>query len=1212
MIESNSDIPVYIQVEYSAAYALPADSGYGWCGYILPEGVQTTATLTPSEAFNNQNGHFLFAPEEPLALKSNPKTFLSSFYTFIDQVGGGNFVGRALLWLPKAILPDVDDFDRYGIRFVEGTIISPGWTVKNNLNIHLGSHLRFYINNGCTVSYDEGLNAIQFKTGSVTTNKLGYQDSISNDTGIGMPDGSRMASQILTGDHAGSLQFTSTYKAKTALKYFSTGFGYSVKYQGVKEPLFYSVFDANQLTDTPIDLVTVLDLLDTTNDAMTDADLANGFFRTGYAFAPQGLNIASWFRTSKNHPITLRPLGGSDTNGQPKAFSGGLIFYETPELQHGAPIYGMTLVGDYALTVPGYKQNPDEMQMLCGLFGMEWLSFMPYDSSQSDDNNDRLRFLPCQGGYAPVFPFTTANLVNPGSGEVVPRLDLEYRISWANLVAGASQTAYSAQPEGSALYGNPSGDDVTLLSSKPPATKLPTTAGFAFPIVPYAGTITAPTGLDLNSFESEILSATRKTQISAATIDVRQKARADNQIKLKQRAQATTPEPPQRITTPQGLLVDLANDGVTYEKVLLARSQESDSSFLDFALKNPTTDMLEALQTNQLFLVGVNPAPFSSDGASFLNKIVINDWNFVADVGEGAQATSYHNVMLIKFCTGSLKERVTNPNRWTMPESFSLINGATSSMSGLAYTGLSQWLQNYIAEAEGKAEVEGPNGLYSNFVKLVQDPNWNGIIVLNANLPLDSLPSQIAGIAAGIDYSRFQAHHFGASVSRVKYESGSLDVQGISSLFGLIDYQNPAYEAAVAGGASQGTSIQLPTKNGYAFSVLQLQVLFVQSRMATFNSYIQLSMDTLFGSDITNTQFSDQASPINAMVLKGTALQQNGTTTYVYEQTGGYLFGLDSNVLPMISVNRVQFNTLGASDSGVTLNSRFLMWGRLNFALLETNAVTPTPFDLLSFGSDKGEALGNQGLAYANLDIDMSFPAATPNATNFAFDTGHLSFDLAGSTVRGQSLFKGFALQIKKFIAATKSQQPKDYNFLTVQPQGLSLQPLTGDWYGISFKVTMGTPGALVSGTGFESDLLLAWSPSSTTKEKNAALFVGLSLPGAAPGASAFSLQGVFKVSTGPIKLLYQDVPNDASGSKFFNLQLTNIGIKILGIAKLPPGATIQFFLFGDPSNTGSLGWYAAYVQDQSSKKSTPMLTQMTEGSVSPSVDKVTTKQREA
>ena len=82
-------------------------------------------------------------------------------------------------------------------------------------------------------------------------------------------------------------------------------------------------------------------------------------------------------------------------------------------------------------------------------------------------------------------------------------------------------------------------------------------------------------------------------------------------------------------------------------------------------------------------------------------------------------------------------------------------------------------------------------------------------------------------------------------------------------------------------------------------------------------------------------------------------------------------------------------------------------------------------------------------------------------------------------------------------------------------------------------------------------------------------MFAGLTLPGAAPGASALSLQGVIKLSTGALTL--QHAKNS------FTLRIENIGISILGVAKLPPNATINFFLFGDPKGDGSLGWYAAY-----------------------------------
>jgi hypothetical protein len=116
---------------------------------------------------------------------------------------------------------------------------------------------------------------------------------------------------------------------------------------------------------------------------------------------------------------------------------------------------------------------------------------------------------------------------------------------------------------------------------------------------------------------------------------------------------------------------------------------------------------------------------------------------------------------------------------------------------------------------------------------------------------------------------------------------------------------------------------------------------------------------------------------------------------------------------------------------------------------------------------------------------------------------------------------------------------------------------------------------------GFDSNLLIAWSPTTVAGDQQQSVFIGLSLPGASPGAKLLSLQCVIKVAVGSIALLRQAVQG-GNGDMFYCLRLDDIAIKIFGIAKLPPDATIQFFLFSDPKSTGSTGWYAAYV-DQSS-----------------------------
>jgi hypothetical protein len=87
----------------------------------------------------------------------------------------------------------------------------------------------------------------------------------------------------------------------------------------------------------------------------------------------------------------------------------------------------------------------------------------------------------------------------------------------------------------------------------------------------------------------------------------------------------------------------------------------------------------------------------------------------------------------------------------------------------------------------------------------------------------------------------------------------------------------------------------------------------------------------------------------------------------------------------------------------------------------------------------------------------------------------------------------------------------------------------------------------------------------------------------------------VFKLAVGAIGLSRQLVPDTGQDPPppprhYYCLRLDDIALKIFGIVKLPPNATIRFFMFGDPDNNGSPGWYAAYVADQSSAAPAPQI----------------------
>lgn len=1172
---------VFQQVSKTALYEIQTTGAAGWAGYVLP----TTTDLPPSieitDSLSKYGGSYLFAVARPPMVDSDPGGLVQQANDYITANAGTN---RAVVWLEGVNPVMFGDFKRFGFPF--GQDIWQDFVLRSDLNAALGKSLTFFALTGLKLSVDEGRGALVVFTQKAAKPLLGFQKGLS-DVGITIGDASSQSTTIpFDGPNAGCFTVTARITPSTTFSsnFFDLGFKYVINDQqsGKDLLLAYPGFDASAFPKA-LSCLGVVDPSDPVNTRLPSDALTQGYLRTGFALtgAP---SLASTFRTATGRTVAMVPLGTSSGSATPPARVGafalasasraGIAIGQDDVYFAPSGMFGMSVIDRDAGT-------PQEL--LCGLFGSERLTFITY-SDQAGLKNDVLVFLPGQPAYAPIFPFEAADLDQPDSGNVTSRLTAEFRAPWATIFAGASRVDYRAEPEGSPLYGVAStarsaGDESapSVLVSTPPRLPLPQGITHAFPLTPYAG-ISKPgvDGQTLTQFESQILAATRKTIISnAATETWRARAAA---LAARDGAVLTTG------TTPQGLVVQTEPDSGAYVNVTLAQSTDREGKLIPFAFDKPTRQLQDALQTNQLFLVAVTDRPFDdiTSGATFDNVVHIADWTLTAEMGKDATPTSYRNVMILKFCDGSLQERVTNPNRWTAPEDFSLVDGASNGLAPIAYTGLSQWLQAYV-EA-GIERADGPSGtFYQNFKRIVTDPSWNGLIVLQADLSATDLPPQIQGLAPGIDFTHFAAHHFGFSVTRVTVDqqTGKISMQGNSSLFGLIDYQDPAYALNLAAGVSPEIPIPVQTSDDFDFTVLQLQSLFENTKLVDFNSRVQLTVDRLFGSPVLQAFSNGGPMPARGIVLDGSYIDQNGTGAYVFQQARTTVFSLDSNVLPAVAFRRVQFNTLGERDGGATNASRFLIWGSFDF--VELTDLAGQLMDVLSFGSPPNTNTPDlgQGLAFSNLVIDMTYPVTTPSAKRFALDTDNLAYDLNASVARADSLFRGFGLQPKSFINAAGDQTPAGFGFLPVTST-LSLKPLSKPWFGVVYEVTMGGPGSLVSAAGFSSNLLLAWAPSAANDSQRA-IFIGLSLPGAAPGASLFSIEGVFKVAVGSIALLRQAVPKTegyaiAEDQYFYCLRLDDIGIKILGIVKLPPSATIQFFLFGDPGNTGSLGWYAAYV----------------------------------
>lgn len=1199
------------RVGVSNALETKVAGSIGWSGYLLPSSVQAPESIGLEQSLSQYNGHYLFSTKRPSLLETDPEAFCQQVLDHI-QSGTNN---RVVFWLENADPLVLGDIDNYAMPFF---FVNSIYQTTDDMNLRFGTNASYYALTGTRLSVDESTSSLQLLAfSSSIPPTFGFRSLRGDPLGVSVtPAGTAIRAFVpFAGSNTGCVTFDGTLDTLQAFTTQQIGQGFrfvlgdtsaSQDAGEYTEPksIFYDAFDLSELPRT-LPLAVSFDPGDPCNRKIGTTLLEEGNLRSGFALKSSP-SLVSTYRTSAGQPVSLVAAGSASSDIVPAPGAGGFSFAASAAKADpvgSEPVF-FEPTGAFGLAVEtAAAGSPDKL--ICGLFGSETLNFHTYDSGKTETENDLLVLVASQAGYAPIFPFQASSLEKPASGAVRARLTDDYLAAWSTVRAGGSTVAYSAEPQGSGLFGKgdtvneAEPDDVSVLDSTPPGMALPQGNAKLFPMVPYgAATRATVSPADVVQFESQIIAAERKTTISKLATETWAARAQVRNLLLK----GAGPDP-EYATTPQGFIVEYEKATGAYMNVGMAQSLNLRADmpkcgspppvvpqYLPFSLAHPTQEMQDALQTNQLFMVAVNPEPFQggdpATGACFENTVNIADWTMSAEIGNGATATSYKNVLIMKFCSGSLLDRVNNPNRWTSAEDFSLLTGDAAAPPEIAYLGLSQWLQDYfkkgIAKAEGRSAA-----FYQNFKEIATNPDWNGVIVLAADLSAENLPPEIAGLAGGIDFTRFAAHHFGFTVSRVSVDkpTGKINMEdGPSSLFGLIDYEDPRYAANLDTGVSPETPIPVMTNGDFDFTVLQLQSLFENAKLAKFQSRIQLTVDSLFGSTTAALYNGGVPQPANGVVLDGSYIKQGTRSTYVFEQNNTNVLVNASNVLPAVAFNRVQFNTLGALDQGRTIASRFLIWGQFDFNQLEGK---DDVLDVLSFGSpqDTKPAQLGEGLAFSNLSVNMSFPAATPNAIRFALNTDNLAWDVNASAPRPESLFSGFALQLKSFVNAAGGQTPTDLGFLPVTSD-LSLTTLEDPWFGVVYEITLGGPGALASGVGFSSQLLVAWSPSSQQGDQHA-VFLGMSLPGAAPGASLFSLQGVFKVAVGSISILRQPVPT-APGrvaardepASFYCLRIDDIAIKIFGIVKLPPSANIQFFLFGDPNNTGSLGWYAAYVAD--------------------------------
>ncbi len=895
--------------------------------------------------------------------------------------------------------------------------------------------------------------------------------------------------------------------------------------------------------------------------------------------------------------------------------------------------------GDFTLGVENQPSYNATFSLLCGLGATESITF---NLKSAPNSGDRLRFKVGMPALSTTFPDDGAVLEEEGSLE-----GKFFGTSWVTLVTLQGSTTwknpptpwYDSQPEGAPLFAKESGD---LLKFHQMGIKLTSGEDLYLPLVPYASLQVDPQNgpfdaEGIKNFEMKVLSPARKGLIE----DRRAFSSEAGQRALKEPTAKT------KYVTPQGFIVTVDDSG-TYTEVLLAKT--GSPSNVEFKLTNPSTDLQEALQTNQLFLVVTNNGNFGKiednpapGDRSFSNLLSVGGWNFRVNVPASVEGEDFGNVMIFKFCKGTLQDMVKTPDLWAKADVF---NDSSKK------TALSLWLQDYLEEAIEEAGDSSSKecALFTKLKDIATNEHWNGILLLKADI--DSLPSNLGGLMAGMERNKFFAHHLGIEANHI--DSVNIDIKDHSSVFGAIYYSDSSYLSAIDG--------------DFYFRVKDLGALFENSALKSFESNVELVMNRILDHPVLRTTTGSSGQDSGSIVLKGSCQKKEGSSTessgmgediiFVMDSDESCSFYLDSNILRKVEVVKAQMSMAEDSASGLS-TTRFDFWGFMDFAALkyevqsaasisagaktrstvlipldaasgrgtrpgkgdhhratldmemsndvwappkaflhtgargeaggteETSADVGTMasetatetklFDVFSYGNEYN-ADGSQrdqprkGLYFSGLGLLISYTKGDEGEKKFSFELSRIAFDLEKSTPRDGSLVKQFGLKIEGTDWGEEENKPDGGGYVKVETKasGPGMSSPSSVWYGLRFRLNMGTLGDLAGKAGLASSLRLAWSAEASGNSEAYSAFVGVKLPGS-EGVKLFDLQGFMKLSIGAVRL-------GCVGNGCFVMTLSSIALKLLGLLKIPPSGATSFYLFGSTSaEEKGLGWYAMY-----------------------------------
>lgn len=798
--------------------------------------------------------------------------------------------------------------------------------------------------------------------------------------------------------------------------------------------------------------------------------------RTRFGFQAGAPALTSGFTTTIGQTVTLTPQPGA-----------ALVFQPLPtQLVDGVPTGpGGAGVGSYLAPCGPFQLGltppmPDgSVQLLGGLAGAEYVRAPAPPVMTFVANQPAL----CRSD--PTAALSNAPLaLDDGGGLAVT--------AWPQLGPGGSGAlAYCSQPQDAPLYGRSGGApwlfgyaESPLWTGAGPAPLMPMIGyGLVDPSAPFAA---------YTALEQHVLAPAR--WLAAVTA-----AGSGG-------GGATGP-----LVTGGGLVVETDASGWT--RVVIAETTDAGGATHTFSLDQPGPELVAALQAGEVFVVATRAT--DGTGRSLFavgGDVAIADWTFQLDLAAGA-------ILIAKFASASIATLAGVMSGWALPAVFNADPAATQ-----------RALTAAIADAVARAGSSDPTlaAMYAGIAAACTDPTWNGVLVLGPQLP--GLPPVVEDVASGLPVGvALTGHHVGVRINDVGHDGTGAPLIERSAVFALVDYEAPPPATGAA------------TAADYTFDVGHLRALFTNAQLARFDCEVELGLDTLFGVPAV-VQAGLVDAPTNLIVVQGSyqarpsaAGGQQGSYTFVAPAPVQLRLAYEKLTTPVaaplittVVLEKIQYAPL--SHDGDVIRSRFALWGWLACAPVPVPPSGLPPIDLFDY----------ERLAFSNLGLIMSShrPSQAGDPT-WAFDTEHVSFDLAASVLR-PGLANDLPVSIVQLAYdPAGGLTPAGFGCTPLALSSTALQPVPTATFALVYRLDLGGPGAMAALTqNLIATIVVGWQPGGGR-------FAAIGIPGLGP-QSQLPLQGVMPIAVGGYALA-----QDKNGRVV--LQLTNCTASFLGGA-VPPG----------------------------------------------------------